>query len=317
MRNFRSDRSEPFDCIHKGAAGGQQWSRAEELVALGRISGLADEAASDIRTQIEAHRALGWNTIELRSVDDVPLAELSDRHFAETLNALQVAEFSIVALASSIGNWSGTIEMPFERDIGELARLLDFATKAKTRYIRIMSYPRGNSDESSWRKEVLRRTIELSARAADRGLVLLHENCHGWAGTDPGRALDLIHATQGRGLSLLFDTGNPVAHGYDGLAYLEQILPYVSHVHVKDARVGENGEGVTFTYPGAGSADVELAIRKMLDSGYDGAFSIEPHVEVRAHENGRPGANAFDSYVAYGRRLMELMNRRFAGIRRN
>ena len=33
------------------------------------LTGIADEAGKDIKTQIKAHKELGWDTIELRLVD--------------------------------------------------------------------------------------------------------------------------------------------------------------------------------------------------------------------------------------------------------
>ena len=72
-----------------------------------------------------------------------------------------------------------------------------------------------------------------------------------------------------------------------------------------------------YTLPGDGEGQVERILTDLLGSGYNGFISIEPHTAVVFHSAGEashldPAAKAreqYDSYVAYGRRMMEVLRR--------
>ena len=291
-------------------------SRATAGAPAFRGCGVADEAGASIERQIAAHRELGWPQIELRSVDGVPLAELPSERAEAVVRAVRDARLETPAICSTIGSWSSSIDAPFERDVRELETLARLAGELGARAIRVMSYPGDGRPESDWRREVVRRLRELAERAEQHGLMLLHENCHGWAGTSAERALDLVESVASPALRLLFDVGNPVAHGYDGVAYLEATAALVEHVHLKDAvRTGPGADDVVFVPPGEGEARVLDCLAVLARAGFAGTLSAEPHVALVYHRGDRPPDGVLtDSYVEYGRRLAELLARHDLGL---
>ena len=50
-------------------------------------------------------------------------------------------------------------------------------------------------------------------------------------------------------------------------------------------------------------------VKDLLDGGYDGGFSMEPHLAVVHHDAGVQASARvrFDNYVEYGRRFMALV----------
>ena len=84
------------------------------------------------------------------------------------------------------------------------------------------------------------------------------------------------------GLGLLFDTGNGIEYGYDAVDLLEPIAERVEHVHVKDAVA--TPAGARYVAPGSGDVDVAGCLTRLLAAGYAGAWSLEPHVDLRPHE---------------------------------
>ncbi|GAA4867741.1 sugar phosphate isomerase/epimerase family protein [Saccharopolyspora cebuensis] len=266
------------------------------------LAGIGDEAATSVAGQIAAIQRLGWRHVELRSVDGTALADLTDAAFARVRTALRDAGLDVVCAASRIGNWARPVTAPFADDLHELDVLADRCGALGTRYVRIMSYPDGGLAPDDWRDRVLDRTARLAERAARRGVVLLHENCAGWAGADADRMRQLLDAADG--LGLLFDTGNGVDHGYDAAELLPPLLPHVAHVHVKDA-VGGPGQA-RYVLPGDGSARVADCLRLLLDSGYTGALSLEPHLATRPHDGVR--AEDAEPFVRAGRRLEALLH---------
>ncbi|GAB2687662.1 sugar phosphate isomerase/epimerase family protein [Kitasatospora kifunensis] len=247
--------------------------------------GITDEAAVDLAGQLAATRELGWRAVELRTVDGQPIDLLNGPAFARTAARIAEADLTVPVIASRIGSWSRPISCDLDQELAELAVLAERCAVLGTRYLRIMSYPNDGLSDIDWEREVLRRVRVLAKHAADRGLILLHENCAGWAGADAGRALRLLDAAGAESFGLLFDTGNGAAYGYRALDQLRTLAPYVKHVQIKDAVGGP--QQPTYTLPGAGQAQVAQCLRLLLDTGYAGHFSIEPHLAVRPHEQYR------------------------------
>ncbi|MFD9869607.1 sugar phosphate isomerase/epimerase family protein [Streptomyces niveus] len=272
-----------------------------------RLSGIGDEAAPGIDRQIEAVRRLGWDSVELRSVDGVPLAELDGPAFDRVAGSIAEAGLGVSCVDSRIGNWARTIASPFADDLDELARLAERCDRLGTRCVRIMSYPNAGLSEAGWEREVLTRIRRLTVRAEDAGLVLVHENCAGWAATDPARMLRLLEAADSPALRLLFDVGNGIAYGYEAYDHLAHIAPHVAHVHVKDGTGDTSAQ--FYSLPGDGDCRVADSLRLLFDQGYSGTVSIEPHINIRPHEGwSDPSGDYVDEFVAYGQRLEKLVS---------
>ena len=267
-------------------------------------AGIGDEAADELDTQLDAIGELGWNTIELRTIGGVALADLDAAGFDKVAAAIAARGMRVAGVASAIGNWSRTVTDDFAADVSELNRLAPRCRALGTRYVRVMSYPNDGLDADDWRRRVLHRLQDLAKRAEDAGLVLLHENCAGWAGRDADRALELVSFVDSPALRLLFDVGNGMAHGYDAFDMLREVIDYVAHVHVKDAVAGP-----VYTLPGTGAARVADCLRLLLAKGYTGSWSLEPHVAFRPHE-AAVGDDRYTGFIACGRALEQLVRER-------
>jgi sugar phosphate isomerase/epimerase len=269
------------------------------------LAGIGDEAAPDLDGQIAAVAELGWNRLELRTIGGVPIARLSDEVFHRAVERLRAAGVSVVGVAAKIGDWSRPVTGDFSIDLEELEVLSRRCPILGTRLVRVMSYPSGGLAESDWGRRARGRLRELALRAEDAGLVLVCENCAGWAGDRADRMLDLVSGVGSPALRLLFDIGNGVPHGYRPVPMLREIIEYVTHVHVKDALAGPDGQ-ITYVLPGSGAAGVGECLRMLLAHGYTGVLSIEPHLRLRPHlaQAGRGDRAAF---VEYGRALERLL----------
>ncbi|MEV8475390.1 sugar phosphate isomerase/epimerase family protein [Streptomyces sp. NPDC051173] len=273
-----------------------------------RFAGIGDEAAPALDGQIRAHHTLGWTAIELRDLDGTALADLDDAAFDRALAALRKARLDVVCVDSRIANWARPVTGDFDLDLAELDRLAPRCAALGTRFVRVMSYPDdpdGRLGEAEWGRRAVHRMRLLAERARAAGLVLLHENCAGWAGAHPDRALRLLGEVDSPALRLLFDTGNGIAYGYEAYAMLTELAPWVEHVQIKDAR-SEVG-GAVYTLPGEGACRVADCLQLLLDRGWTGTWSIEPHLAVRPHEGrSATGADAVAGFVRYGRALERL-----------
>ncbi|MEU0895586.1 sugar phosphate isomerase/epimerase family protein [Streptomyces massasporeus] len=271
------------------------------------LAGIGDEAAPHTDGQLAALRHLGWHAIELRTVDGTALADLSPAAFGTLTRRLEDAGVAVIAVASRIGNWSRPVTGDLAVDLTELDILAERCAALGCRLVRIMSYPNDGLTETEWADRVLARTAVLADRAERAGLVLVHENCAGWAGDRADRALRLLRAVGSPALRLLFDTGNGVPYGYRAPDMLQDLAPYVAHVHIKDAVRTPDGT-TAYTLPGEGGAEVAACLRILAAHGYTGALSLEPHLAVRPHDGlVRAGEGAGDLFVRAGQALTRLL----------
>jgi len=272
------------------------------------FTGIADEAGDDIDTQITAHRELGWKHIEVRNVSGVNLTDLCDRSFDEVVEKLSEAGLGISCFASQLCNWSRPISKHPDIDRHELARAIPRMQRVGCAYIRTMSYPNAGWPEQEWKEEVIARLKVLARMAEDGGVVLVHENCDGWGGLGPAQTLELLERVDSEALKLVWDTGNPVAHGQDAWEYYNAVKDHVVYVHIKDG-IGKDGS-MTYTYPGEGEGHVREVLKDLSDRGYTGGLSIEPHLAAIVHEGkaASQAQGAYERYVEYGRRLMALVD---------
>lgn len=276
------------------------------------ISGIADEAGRSIADQIAAHRELGWKHIELRLIDGVNVCEMPDDAFARAADQLQAAKLQVSCFGSAIANWGRPITTPFEKDTGDLKRAMPRMQKLGASFIRVMSYPNAGWKVRDWRKEVFRRLNELARMAQDGGIVLVHENCHGYGGDCPAMQTELFEEVVSPAFKMVYDTGNPVGHMVDATAMYKSAKPHIAYVHVKDykrpATPGHAGECVA-CHPGQGDGRVKEVLTDLIQSGYDGGFSIEPHMTGAIHlgQDASQGKDAKSIYLAHGRATWKLL----------
>jgi sugar phosphate isomerase/epimerase len=188
-----------------------------------------------------------------------------------------------------------------------------------TQLVRIMSFAidRERPVEQQQVDERVRRLRELCAMFGDAGLTPVHENCMNYGGMGHAFTLELVDRVPG--LKLVFDTGNPVfADDYakpeprpkqSSWEFYENVREHVAYVHIKDAIWDPDTQKPRYTFPGEGHGDVRRIVSDLLASGYDGGFSMEPHMAVVFHEGDGGGEERarFDLYVEYGRRFMKLL----------
>ncbi|RUT35703.1 sugar phosphate isomerase/epimerase [Paenibacillus zeisoli] len=271
-----------------------------------KLSGLSDEAGPEIAEQIEAHKELGWSEIEIRTVKGQALGDWDDALFSQVRSEIQAASLQVTSVASRIANWERPITGDFGQDLEELRKIADRMHDLGAKYVRIMSYPNDGLDEAEWRTRVIDRIHRLTELAREADIVLLHENCSGWAGTDPERALQLVEEVNSPHLRLLFDTGNGIAYRYETFDYLTRVWPYVEHVHIKDGILQEGKE--VYTFPGEGHSKVKECLIWLLEHDYKGILSIEPHLHLIPHLRQNQRSVGFkDSYIAYGQKLEKLL----------
>ena len=274
------------------------------------LSGFADEAAKGLREQIAIHKQCHIPSLEIRIVDGVNIGQMDDRQFEDVYRIVQEEEYHICGFGSAIANWGRPITSDFQLDVEELRRSIPRMRKLNTDLIRIMSYPNDGLNERDWRNEVFRRIKELVHIAEQEGIILGHENCNGWGAQSPGNLQTLLMEVDSPALQAIFDTGQPTGHGgttEDVWAFYRAAKSWICHVHIKDSDRNDQNE-VIHCYPGEGLSDIRNIIIDLLDTGYRGYFSMEPHMAVQVHVSSEhpEGIDVRQIYEEYCRRTIRL-----------
>lgn len=286
------------------------------------LTGFADEAGSSLAEQIAATKELGWRWIESRNIDACNIHELSDEAFDQACAQLDEADIGINCFGSAVANWANSVADPFEKTMDTVRRCLPRMQRLGTCLIRIMSYRVEHEvaydDASQNLPERIRRVAEIVRVFKDHGIQAVHENCMNYGGMGAAQSLRLLEAIPD--LKLVFDTGNPVftpdyAAGatpdkgprQDSWAFYSQVRDHIAYVHIKDGNWSQGTS--TYTWPGEGSGQVKRIVADLLERGYDGGISMEPHMGGVHHE-GSQEANAAlrrSIYVDYGQRFESLL----------
>lgn len=270
-----------------------------------RLSAFADEISPDLNEQIGALHAEGIRHVELRSVWDTNVLDLTDTQVAAIKRDLGAAGISVSAIGSPLGK--SPLDEPFDRRLDRLDRALALAHAFDTTVVRVFSfYPPVDSpgtDPAFFRDEAVARLREMTVRARVAGVTLLHENEKGIYGDTIAHCVDLLRSVDDEGLRAVLDPANfiqchqtPYPDGYEALR------PWLAAVHVKDADAGG-----TVVAAGEGVARWPELLERLRDDGYGGFFALEPHLAAAGPLGGFSGADLFRHASQSFQRLLRAM----------
>ncbi len=250
---------------------------------------VADEIDRDIRVAVEIGGKLGLRRYEIRNLPSgrVPLCDASDLRAVE--EAIRAAGAAITAISPGLfkltehtPEFRAQMEEVYPRG-AELAHrwglhgLIVFgfhkpgATEANAASIRAGDPP----------EEVVDCLAEASERAARDCLLLMIEPepiC--WA-EDARSTAALIRRTGSPNLRINYDPGNDAwLLNRDPLADFDAVAPFVANVHIKDLRPLTRGAAHPEWVPaGEGMVDYRSHFARLRACGFDGPFSLEPHMD--------------------------------------
>ncbi|MHB1491821.1 MAG: sugar phosphate isomerase/epimerase family protein [Cellulomonas sp.] len=253
------------------------------------LSGFADEIDADLATQCDVLDELGIRFLELRSAWDVNVLDLTDEQVAEVRRILASHDIQVSSIGSPIGKIP--VEGDFDAHLARRDRAVLVARELGAPYIRVFSFFLAPEQvPADYRDEVVGRMAALAAVAEAGGVVLLHENEKEIFGDVPGRVHDIVTTVASPALRLAWDAANYVQCGVVPFPEAYDLLrPYTDYIQIKDA-VLATGEVVP---AGAGDGRLRETVRALAADGFDGFFSMEPHLASAHHLGGFSGPENF------------------------
>jgi 3-dehydroshikimate dehydratase len=258
-----------------------------------RLSAFADEISPDLPEQIAILKRENIAHIDLRGVWNINVLDLTDEQAISIKELLEGHGIKVAAIGSPIGKVP--IDSPFDEHLERFERAIRLAHLFGTPLVRIFSfYPpteiaSDTIDPDSWRDEVVWRLREMTTRARAAGITLIHENEKGIYGDSIARCVDLLQECNDSHFQAVFDPANFIQCGQIPYpdAY-EALRPWLRYVHVKDAL--PDGEVVA---AGEGAARWPELLQCLRQDGYDGFFSLEPHLASAGTYQGFSGPDLF------------------------
>jgi sugar phosphate isomerase/epimerase len=249
------------------------------------LSAFADEISPDLDQQLETLTGESIRYLEFRGVWSKNVLDLTDAEIATVKAALAARGVGVSSIGSPIGKIP--IAGDFAPHLARFQRAIQVAHALEAPFIRIFSFfiPAGE-DPARYRDEVLERMGRLVQAAEGAGVTLVHENEKEIYGDTPARCLDILTQIDSPILRAAWDPANFVQCGVrphsEGYAALR---PFIAYVHVKDALL-EAGQVVP---AGQGDGQLRETIAALRASGFDGFFSLEPHLASAGKFSGFSG----------------------------
>jgi sugar phosphate isomerase/epimerase len=253
------------------------------------LSGFADEISDDLAEQCSVLNDLGLRYLEFRSAWGTNVLDLDADQLARASELLRTHGLAVSSIGSPIGKIG--IGDDFGPHLERMRHAAEVAHHFGAPFIRIFSFfiPEGE-DPADHRDEVLRRMRALADVAEQADVVLLHENEKEIYGDTPQRCHDIVTSVGSPKLQLAWDPANFVQVGVRPYEEGYQLLrPHVSYVQIKDALFADN----SVVPAGEGDGEVAATIAALHADGFDGFFSLEPHLALGHALGGYSGPENF------------------------
>ena len=251
------------------------------------LSGFSDEIDHDFATQCEVVSGLGLKYIEIRSAWGTNILDLDGDQLVEIQRLLAEHGLQVSSIGSPIGKIKITDD--FGPHLERMRHATDVARLLQAPYLRLFSFfvPEGD-DPDDHRDEVVSRLRAIADVAEQAGVIAVHENEKEIFGDIPRRCLDIVTSVDSPNLKLAWDPANfvqcgvkPFSEGYADLR------PHTVYIQIKDALFADSSVVVA----GAGDGEVPETIRALREDGFDGFFSLEPHLGTQNTLGGFSGVD--------------------------
>jgi sugar phosphate isomerase/epimerase len=277
---------------------------------------ITDEFSQDFELVCRTARELGIPALEVRTIWNKNIVDMSDDELAEVNRQARAAQLQIVSIASPVFKCTlpegGNIDHRFEHDAFQsahtiddqpriLKRSLEIAGKLGASLVRVFSFWRTVDPARNTGRviEALRQAVEI-ARPYGTKIGLENEHaCHIATAAESAPVLSQIDDPI---LGLVWDAANayvagevPYPDGYRSLP-----ADRIVHIHAKDGVIPPGSDRVNWKEVGVGAVDWKGQLAALVADGYKGMISLETHW-------GGPEGNKFEGSKICARNLKRLV----------
>lgn len=265
------------------------------------MSAFADEISPSVDAQLDCLKANGVGMLDVRGAEGYNVMDFSPKLLAKVKRRACDEAIAIHGLGSPVNKVKLSPEAA-KAEVAKFAKACDLANRLGTRKIRVFTpEAEGGLNEGAW-PEVRSQLREMIAIAADQDVVILHENDARFYGAYPTQARRLFEELGSERFRAVFDFANTVLLGYRAYDdWFPWILPHLDSLHIKDAV----HEGQKIVPAGEGGGQMVETFRFLIENGWMGVLSLEPHLSAAGPFSGYTGPELFGTAVRALRRVVE------------
>ncbi len=264
------------------------------------LSAFADEISPDLDVQVTTLKRLQVPGLDLRSVDGVNVLDLTDAQLDEVAQKCADNDLHVQAIGSPVN------KVPYSAanqalELAKLHKAIHAANRTGTKLIRIFSpeVPKVDFDNAWMAIEAW--MAEQIFVAEQAGITLLHENDATYYGAFPRGAKRLFERFGGPTFRAAFDFANTVLIGYRPLEdWFPWILPHLHTLHIKDAVEIDR----KIVPAGEGDGQMVQVFKWLIEQGWSGPLTIEPHLSSAGKFGGFSGEQLFEEAVKALRKVV-------------
>ncbi len=248
------------------------------------LTAFADEISPDLSEQLATLVRLRYTGLDLRSAFGKNVLQLTNDEVLQVRQMTEKAGLVIQAIGSPVNKVLLDSSLR-EGELRKLERAIEIAHVCGTDRIRIFS-----PESDNW-AEVRGWMDDQVALAASEGILLLHENDANFFGAKPENARKLFDSFGGVNFRAAFDFANTVLIGYRPLRdWFPWLLPHLDTLHIKDAIEAEH----RVVAAGEGNGDLLASFRYLVEAGWSGPLTLEPHLASAGPTGGFSGVQLFE-----------------------
>lgn len=252
------------------------------------LTAFADEISPDLDVQTAELARLGVEGLDLRSVGGTNVMDLTLPQLEGVIEKCHEHGLKVSCVGSPVNKVPYDV-MTEAKEFDRLKHACYVAHRLNTKKIRIFSPETHEPELAPKVLDWMRAQVRL---AEEEGIVLLHENDAKYWGAYPDNAKRLFDELGGDHFKAAFDFANTVLLGYRPFDdWFPWILPHLDTLHIKDAKDGQ------VVPAGEGDGQMEQTLRWLIEKGWDGPLTIEPHLQAAGAFGGFSGPQLFERAV--------------------
>jgi sugar phosphate isomerase/epimerase len=269
-----------------------------------KLAVFTDEVSQDLETALKLAVKYHLDGVEIRSVWDKPVHQLSSGEVDQIAGLLERHDLRLAAIASPVFKCELDNEEEQRDHLEYLRSCCRIAGQLGTNLIRVFTFWKRGPAEPVWEriKQQFQPAVPIAEEA---GMVLAIENEHTTYCATAEETKRFVVEIDSPAVRVVWDPCNE-AYAEDGVipypdAY-RKVAPFLVHLHVKDAEKDSATGEARLSPVGEGTIDWRRQLGELLKTGYDGYASLETHWRPQSLPEevlNRPGGEGFSEAGEY------------------
>jgi len=242
-----------------------------------KLAVINDEVSQELDIAIALAQEFYFDGLELRSLWDKGLPQLSDDDIEEIRDMMDDAGLEVACLASPFFKSHIDSEEEYKQHLDILRRCIDITHKLDTNLIRGFGFWREGAENYKI-DDILARYKEPKKILEGEGVYLVIENEHDTLLCNAKTLREFLDRIDSPNIKGLWDPGNEIFDP-DGITPFPDaynlLKDQILHIHLKNAK---EIDGKMEACPlDEGKADIKAHLKGLIDDGYEGYVSLETH----------------------------------------